>query len=120
MGFNPPVERPNFPGQFATPEPSKDNEEQTAPLGPIAAMPTEAGQTEAPPLNKIHVTVQDLSGSRMSYVLKRTLPMGKLLAHYHEANGRRPGSLRFHYDGERVLETDTPESVSLRFCMCWG
>lgn len=120
MGFNPPGERPEFRERVATPDPGRDNEEQTALLSPIAAMPVEVNQAEAPPLDKIHVTIQDLSGNRRAFVLKRTLPMEKLISHYHEVSGRQQGYFRLHYDGERVIETDTPDSVSLRFRVCWG
>ena len=119
MGSDPADERPNFLEQGATPGSGKDNEEQTVSLNPIAAITTEANQTEALSAvdNKIHVVVKDQGDNRMEFLLKRTLPLAKLMTYYHETTGREPGFLRFHFDGQRIQESDTPDSVSLSLCM---
>lgn len=95
-------------------------EEINAPFNPVDSMPIDTDQTEAPLAavdNKTYVVVQDQGGNRMEFLLKRTLPLARLMKYYHEATGRRPGFLRFHFEGLRISETDSPESVSLRFCV---
>lgn len=121
MGFNPPVERPTFPERIVTPGPGKDNEEQMAPLNPIAAMPIEANQTERLPADEeiIDVTVSDQSGNRKAFKLRYTIPMVKLIDHYHKSTGRESGFFRFFHDGRRVLEDDTPKKVSLSLYVFW-
>lgn len=37
--------------------------------------------------------------------------------YYNEATGRQQGFLRFHFCGQRILESDTPESVSSSLCV---
>lgn len=121
MGSNLPVERPDFLERIATPEPGKDNEERTASRYPIAAMSVGADQTEDPPADeeRIEVTVNDQSGNRTAYKIKYTIPMVKLIDHYHKANGREPGFFRFFHDGLRILEDDTPKKVSLSLYVIW-
>lgn len=107
------------------------NKEQNAPFNPLDAtsvdvvpvetMPTEANQTEAPHTaadDKTHVVVKDPAGNRMEFILKRNVPMGRLMTYYTEATGHDQGFYRFHLDdGERILNTDTPESVSMNLCV---
>lgn len=90
------------------------NEEQTTLFKPVDAMPVDAIPTEGMPIEvnqteaafpavdaKTHVVVKDQAGNSMEFLLKRTVPFAKLMDHYQEATGRRPGSLRFHFDGQK-------------------
>lgn len=48
----------------------------------------------------------------MTFRVKKTKPLQKLMEIYSERNGLSIGTLRFLYDGFRIKNDDTPESVS--------
>lgn len=80
--------------------------------------PIKCYEEPSPAENKIYITVLDSAGKRMAFVLKRNVLLAKVMTYYNNATGHRPGFYRFHYDGERIQETDTPASVSLSFSAC--
>ena len=52
----------------------------------------------------------------MFFKIKRTTQLRKLMDAYCERQGKQPGSVRFLYDGTRVLPQDTPNDVSCFLC----
>lgn len=49
----------------------------------------------------------------MFFKIKRTTPFNKLMNAYCQRQGKTLNTLRFLYDGERISETDTPESLDM-------
>lgn len=76
------------------------------------AQPSKCHEEPSPAENKVHIAVKDRAGNCMHFLIKPTTPLAKLMACYNEAKSHAPGFLRFYSDGQRVLDTDTPESVS--------
>lgn len=50
------------------------------------------------------------------FKIKKTTPFAKLFAAYCEKTGKSVNSIRFMFDGERLLPTDTPEKVCCLLC----
>lgn len=82
--------------------------------------PSKCHGAPSPVENKTNITVLDSAGKRMAFVLRRNLPLAKLMTYYNNATGHGPGFYRFHFEGRRVVESDTPESVSLSFFCVWA
>jgi Ubiquitin-2 like Rad60 SUMO-like len=49
----------------------------------------------------------------MFFKIKRTTPFNKLMHAYCLRQGKVLTALRFLYDGERISENDTPESLDM-------
>ena len=81
--------------------------------------PAQAGSPRASPNASIAVIVRAPDGSELEFRLKRSTPLGKMMASLR-ARKRLGGGVRFVFEGVRVLEGSTCQSVSfaLRF-LCW-
>ncbi|TVY58943.1 Ubiquitin-like protein pmt3/smt3 [Lachnellula cervina] len=77
-----------------------------APESPAAA-PVE---DQKPKVQHIEVMAKDQNGSEVTFKIKRTTPLEKVMDAYCKNKGLTRGALRFLYDGERLNPTDTPES----------
>jgi small ubiquitin-related modifier len=53
------------------------------------------------------------SGEETFFKIKKTTKMSKVIASYASRKGIQPQSLRFHLDGERIKDDDTPEGLDL-------
>ncbi|CAB4379427.1 small ubiquitin-related modifier [Rhizophagus irregularis] len=51
--------------------------------------------------------------NEMTFRVKKTKPLQKLMEIYSERNGLSIGTLRFLYDGFRIKNDDTPESLEM-------
>ncbi|KAJ9108692.1 hypothetical protein QFC21_000012 [Naganishia friedmannii] len=50
---------------------------------------------------------------KVFFKIKRTTKLNKLKNAYADRVGKQVNSIRFFYDGNRVLDEDTPESLEL-------
>lgn len=62
----------------------------------------------------LNIKVTD-SNNEVFFKIKRTTQLKKLMDAFCERSGKAPTSVRFLYDGSRVMPTDSPDSVSLPY-----
>ncbi|KAF8829740.1 hypothetical protein HHX47_DHR2000080 [Lentinula edodes] len=53
------------------------------------------------------------SGEEVFFKIKRVTPLRKLLVAYATKVGKEPHTIRFLYDGARINDSDTPESLEM-------
>jgi len=64
--------------------------------------------------NIISLTVKAQDGSETTFRLKRHNKLGKLIKSYCQANSvSDPRSIRFLFDGTRINDEDTPETLEM-------
>ncbi|KAJ3806523.1 small ubiquitin-related modifier [Lentinula lateritia] len=61
----------------------------------------------------INVKVVSSSGEEVFFKIKRVTPLRKLLGAYATKVGKEPHTIRFLYDGARINDSDTPESLEM-------
>lgn len=69
-------------------------------------------ETPQPASDRVQIVLKDQSGNQMAFGVKSTTRMEKVMNVYADKTGRPLNSLRFHFDGVRVLPEHTVESVS--------
>jgi len=60
----------------------------------------------------LNIKVTD-SNNEVFFKIKRTTQLKKLMDAFCERSGKAPTSVRFLYDGARVMPTDSPESLEM-------
>ncbi|KAI9268215.1 ubiquitin-related domain-containing protein [Phascolomyces articulosus] len=62
-----------------------------------------------------HINIKVVGGdnNEVFFKIKQSTPLRKLMDAYCERQGKSPGSVRFLYDGHRVLATDTPQGLDM-------
>lgn len=68
--------------------------------------------SETPQEPKMSLRVMDQNGHDISFKLKASTPMAKVMAAFAQQIGSDLSNLRFIFEGERVVGGDTPQSVS--------
>ncbi|CAO3654244.1 unnamed protein product [Mucor hiemalis] len=70
---------------------------------------------EAPPgaVEHINLKVVGSDCNEVFFKIKRSTQLRKLMEAYCERQGKQPGSVRFLYDGTRVLPQDTPNELDM-------
>ncbi|KAI8048056.1 ubiquitin-related domain-containing protein [Gilbertella persicaria] len=69
---------------------------------------------EAPAaVEHINLKVVGSDSNEVFFKIKRTTQLRKLMDAYCERQGKQPGSVRFLYDGTRVLPQDTPNDLDM-------
>ena len=72
--------------------------------------------SEAVNPNQINISVisnyRDLENDEVTFKIKKTTQLGKLMDRYCKRINVQKG-VRFIYEGERVNETDTPQSLGM-------
>ena len=59
------------------------------------------------------VKVINQNGDEVQFRLKKKTPLKKMMTSYCEKNGIDLNTIRFLYDGKRIDETDTAESLAM-------
>lgn len=83
-----------------------------------AAVNTTNPATTAPAIDPtdenapIEIVVSDNNNSQMAFKIRKNAKMGKLMARYAEQQGRNRATIRFLFEGERVMDGVTPADVS--------
>ena len=76
-----------------------------------------------PPAEHLNIKVTD-NNNEVFFKIKRTTQLKKLMDAFCERQGKRPDTVRFLFDGQRINPSDNPESVSHRtyiifdICVC--
>ena len=72
-------------------------------------------QTDKIDAGSVEISVVDPQGSEeILFKIKRSAKMRRLFNAYCERMGYDPDSMRFFYQGERINENDTPDSLVLK------
>ncbi|GHJ85848.1 hypothetical protein NliqN6_2250 [Naganishia liquefaciens] len=73
-----------------------------------------AAQPEVKPENtSMNIKVTSTDGNEVFFKIKRTTKLNKLKTAYAERVGKQMNAIRFFYEGRKVLDDDTPESLEL-------
>jgi small ubiquitin-related modifier len=59
------------------------------------------------------IKVVDQNGEEVQFRIKKTTPMKKMMSVYIEKHGMDPNAVRFLYDGKRIDEKDTAQSLDM-------
>ncbi|KAF2765855.1 ubiquitin-like protein [Teratosphaeria nubilosa] len=60
-----------------------------------------------------NITFKDSNGYEVSFKMKATTKMGKAISAFAQRTEKKKESLRFIFDGDRVLDETTPGDLSL-------
>jgi len=78
---------------------------------------TEPGQPQAsqPAATADHISLKvvDQEGNEVYFKIKRSTPLRKLMDAYCSRQAKSQDSIRFLYDGQRVLPDSTPEEMDM-------
>lgn len=81
-------------------------------------IPTPAAAAPEDKPKHVTITFKSNDGAEVSFKLKATTKLKKAMDAYAARANRERRSLRFLFDGERVLDDKSPDDVSLRpFCV---
>ena len=69
--------------------------------------------SQSPPLVKLNIKVNGRNETEVSFKIKNTTPLGKLMNVYCDKQGIKRGSQRFIFDGKRVQPNDTAHSLDM-------
>ena len=83
------------------------NTTESTPATEPAVPPTDPNDPDA----SIEIIVSD-GNNQMAFKIRMSTKMGKMMARYAEMQGRNRAVMRFLFDGEKVVDGDTPASVS--------
>lgn len=72
---------------------------------------TPVPKPEAP--EQLNIKVKDADGNEVFFKVKRTTKLSKLKRAYAERMGKPENSVRFIFDGQRIGDDDTADSVRL-------
>ncbi len=61
---------------------------------------------------QLNIKVKDADGNEVFFKVKRTTKLSKLKKAYAERMGKPENSVRFIFDGQRIGDNDTAETVS--------
>lgn len=79
-------------------------------MGNTTTTPNDTGDTQT----VINIVVEDQEGSRVNFRIRRVRSLSKIIDAYCQyKNIRDPTSARFFYDGRRIQEKDTAESLEM-------
>jgi len=70
--------------------------------------PTDTAETQI-----VQIKVVDQNGQEIYFKVKVTTPMSRLFQAYCAKSGQSTNSLRFLYDGQRVVPSDTPGALNM-------
>jgi small ubiquitin-related modifier len=62
----------------------------------------------------VNLTVKDPQGEETYFKVRRVTKMKKLFSAFCRKSNTDPNSMRFFYQGERILDDQTPEDLGLR------
>ena len=65
------------------------------------------------PEETIQIVVKDLEGNEVVMKMKKLTPMSKLMQGYAKNRGSDLNSLRFLFDGSRILPEQTPKDLNM-------
>ncbi|KAF4836704.1 Ubiquitin-like protein SMT3 [Colletotrichum siamense] len=105
-------------GNEQTPLPGPSGANDVPPQAPVpqAPVPEDAapqGAAETPNNTAINIKIVDTTGHTIVFRIKRDTRMQKVMAAFCERQGKDSKSVRFIFDGTRLVDDDTPRSLDL-------
>ena len=115
---------PHLPTVFSTEQPSQPQHIDTSLIAlntTFNKMPdTQGGDADIKPEDAapktINLLVNDPNGNEVNFRLKTTTPLAKMMKAYAQQTDRKLGMMRFLYDGIRLQDDDTPQSLEMKDC----
>lgn len=104
-------DRSNTPdGAFykGSPCPESPNPSARDDFPPDAALKDDTPQRP----QQVEILVVDMHQNEIHFKIKATTRLGKVTNAFIERQNAAPSSLRFFFEGKRIVDDDTPESVS--------
>ncbi|KAJ7453705.1 small ubiquitin-related modifier [Mycena galericulata] len=77
------------------------------------APPTQEEVKSEDALSTINIKVVSSTGEEVFFKIKRSTKLSKLQGAYASKVGKDVGSIRFLYDGARINDDDTPQSLDM-------
>ncbi|EST05721.1 Rad60/SUMO-like domain protein [Kalmanozyma brasiliensis GHG001] len=74
---------------------------------------TEAPQPKPEGAEQLNIKVKDAEGNEVFFKVKRTTKLSKLKKAYAERMGKPENSVRFIFDGQRIGDHDTAETLNM-------
>ncbi|KAI9860352.1 MAG: hypothetical protein M1824_003127 [Vezdaea acicularis] len=68
---------------------------------------------DAAPTEHLNIKVTD-NNNEVFFKIKRTTALKKLMDAFCERQGKNPASVRFLFDGSRITQTDSPETLDMQ------
>ncbi|EME31696.1 small ubiquitin-related modifier [Galdieria sulphuraria] len=72
-----------------------------------------SGSLEPSDESKLQITVRDGEGGQMTFRVRKSTKLKKLMSNYCEKQGVAYGTYRFTLDGKRINENDTAETLQM-------
>mmetsp|Transcript_9231 Transcript_9231/g.16121 ORF Transcript_9231/g.16121 Transcript_9231/m.16121 type:complete len:99 (+) Transcript_9231:128-424(+) len=63
--------------------------------------------------DQINIKVRDQEGNEVLFKIKRSTPLSKLTTAYAARMGVGENSYRFQFDGHRIVQGETPDSLEM-------
>ncbi|KAG9693939.1 hypothetical protein KCU95_g10704, partial [Aureobasidium melanogenum] len=99
--------------RMATPDtPVNDGAENTPPNPEEPRTPANAAPAE-PVVDRVQIVLKDQSGTQIAFGVKSNTRMEKVQNAYADRTGRPVGTLRFYYEGTRVVPEDTVATLEM-------
>lgn len=107
--------------RMATPSTPANNGAETTPQNPEEPRTPVNAAPADPAVDRVQIVLKDQSGTQIAFGVKSNTRMEKVQNAYADRTGRPVGTLRFYYEGTRVVSEDTVATVSyflVLFCQC--
>ncbi|CAD0099251.1 unnamed protein product [Aureobasidium mustum] len=107
---------PNDPAAHNTTPTSStpvNNDAETTPENPAEPRTPVNAAPADPAADRVQIILKDQSGTSMAFGVKSSTRMEKVMNAYADRSGRPVGTLRFYYDGNRVVPEDTVATLEM-------
>lgn len=98
--------------QMGTPGTPTNNGSETTPGNPDEPRTPANDAPVGPATDRVQIVLKDQSGTQIAFGVKSNTRMEKVQNAYADRTGRPLGTLRFYYEGTRVVPEDTVATVS--------
>ncbi|KAH0373300.1 hypothetical protein KCU65_g623, partial [Aureobasidium melanogenum] len=98
--------------RMATPDTPVNDGAEATPQNPEEPR-TPANAAPAEPVDRVQIVLKDQSGTQIAFGVKSNTRMEKVQNAYADRTGRPVGTLRFYYEGTRVVPEDTVATLEM-------
>ncbi|KAI4748848.1 hypothetical protein E4T50_00841 [Aureobasidium sp. EXF-12298] len=99
--------------RMATPSTPANNGAETTPQNPEEPRTPVNAAPADPAVDRVQIVLKDQSGTQIAFGVKSNTRMEKVQNAYADRTGRPVGTLRFYYEGTRVVPEDTVATLEM-------
>ncbi|KAH0353483.1 hypothetical protein KCU83_g2989, partial [Aureobasidium melanogenum] len=99
--------------RMATPSTPANNGAETTPQNPEEPRTPVNAASADPAVDRVQIVLKDQSGTQIAFGVKSNTRMEKVQNAYADRTGRPVGTLRFYYEGTRVVPEDTVATLEM-------